>query len=172
LFGRILSVIGGESAGTDQEIVETLKRKYSIESREVDQGFTWYVLDHSLTFAIINWSILGGLLTITWPIPLTAVKVAQLSLHAALVGYILLLPVLALVHLSRNKHYVDKISGSKDAYENACLVAGEAHHAEVGTTLESTSGITVMNPDPEDPSLTTRVTVAFINSVRKITNRF
>lgn len=167
-FGRIVSYFGGESSGRDQEVVQKLKNRYDIESREVDLDLSQYIHDNKVLSSVVNWGtvvvvlVLTGLISETWP------NMIFLFIRELLAGYILFLVFLALVHEERNRAFASVIADSKEKFENTCLVTGEAHHAGTARFLKDEAGIKVLNPEPKNLSTISKTALIIIRGINRI----
>jgi hypothetical protein len=168
IVGRIVSAVGGSTSGQDQDVVDELKRKHSIDSIEVDASNTKFIHGNWLLFGGINWLIGGIILVYFFPFQPLAGEIIKALLYILAAGYVILLILLALIHQPRNRHMADVISEHSEEYNKAALITGGAHHEAVGLLLQDRSGIEVVNPIPENPSFFTRWSRAVLKAIQNM----
>lgn len=168
IFGRIVSTIGGNSSGRDQDVVDKLKEKYDIDTIEVDMDLTKFVHENWLLFGGMNW-IIGALIVVYFfPFQPFSVELTKALLYILLAGYMILIAFLGVVHKPRNRHFANVIIEHSGEYNKASLVTGGAHHAAVGLILHNETEIDVMNPVPENPSIFTRWSLAVLKNIQNV----
>lgn len=168
LLGRVVSKFGGESRGRDREVVETLKSRHEIESSGIDLKISNFIINREFSFAFINWGFVTLILWLNLPITVSIYQFIELFEQFAVVGYILFLIFLGLVHPARDGHFAQKITEGRTNYENVCAIMGEAHHVGVGRMLNENESVEVINPEPENPGLTSRIALFIFDSIDRV----
>lgn len=158
LRGWIKSKISDGKSGRDTEIIQNIVSRYNIEWHEIDnEPLGKYIYTNSITWGILNWGSLLGITVNMWPSPPNVWNTVIYGTTLLLVGFILLIGLLAVANHSRERAMAEAIINHSEKHDQGIIVLGEAHHLGVGKRLTDEPKLDVVNPKPKDLDWGTRV---------------